>query len=218
MPLSFDEPAAAAAKAAALRDVRGQPVVERAHFKKAASQLEKDARDARRQEKYDAEAAQLHELLASITESECAQRETHQHRVRRKQDRAVAAARKLERDEWRQGAGGGGLVVREESTAAMAAAARAEAVALRKYREQQEAEAGARRAEAAAAAAALEARIVAADNAAAERTVGDRGAQHAAEAVALRRAWERQAAFAARQRGGGAGNKQRSAGDWAAVP
>ena len=218
MPLLFSEPAVAAAKAAALRDVKGQPVVERAHFKKAASQLEKDARNSRRQEKYDAEAAQLHELLASIEKSECAQRETHQHRVRRKQDRAVAAARKLERDEWRQGAGGGGLVVREESTAAMAAAARAEAVALRKYHDEQQAEAAARRAAAAAEAAALEARIVAADNAAADRTDDDRGAQHAAEAAALRRAWERQTAFAERQRGGGAGKKQLSAGHWAAVP
>ena len=195
MPVSFDRPSAAAAKAAALRDVKGQPVVERAHFKKAASQLEKDARNSRRQERYDAEAEALHALLSSVTDAEAAQRETHQHRVRRKQDRAVAAARKLERDEWRQGAGGGGLVVREESTAAMAAAARAEAVALRKYREQQEVEAAARRAEAAAATAALEARIVAADNAAADRTVDDRGAQHAAEAAALRRAWERQTAL-----------------------
>ena len=218
MPILFSETAVAAAKAAALRDVKGQPVVERAHFKKAASQLEKDARGARRQEKYDAEAAQLHELLASIEKSECAQRETHQHRVRRKQDRAVAAARKLERDEWRRAPAAAGSLREEEPAAAMAAAARAEAVALRKYREQQEAEAAARRAEAAAEAAALEARIVAADNHAAERTVGDRGAAHAAEAAALRQAWERQAAFAARQRGGGAGKKQLSAGEWAAVP
>ena len=108
--------------------------------------------------------------------------------------------------------------VREEPAAAMAAAARAEAVALRKYREQQEVEAAARRAAAAAEAAALEARIVAADNAAAGSSLSAHGAAHAAEKAALSRAWERQKTFAARQRGGGAGKKQASAGEWAAVP
>ena len=67
-------------------------LVENQHFKRAAAQLEKDARGARRQEKYDAERTAIEELLTSVQNSESAQREMLQHRVRRKQDHRLRSS------------------------------------------------------------------------------------------------------------------------------
>ena len=198
---------------------KGGTLVENQHFKRAAAQLEKDARGARRQEKYDAERTAIEELLTSVQNSESAQREMLQHRVRRKQDRQSRLVAKQQRDELQRAPKGVSSLVYDEPVEA-AARLRAEAVALRKFQEQQVVDEQAARAAAAATRAALEARIVEADNAAAAGAVDLRGELQELQKVQLRREWARQAAFAERQRcvGRGVGKKQLPAGEWAAVP